>query len=73
MPHGIYESTLYENEFQNPQIFHQPVRFSAEHSTLEEATKALVAISKRRVAPRPKIRAVEGSKIESENTFILAI
>jgi hypothetical protein len=38
MPHGILEvfnAILYENEFQNPQIFHQRVRFSPERSTLE--------------------------------------
>jgi hypothetical protein len=38
VPHGILEvfnAILYENEFQNPQIFHQRVRFSPERSTLE--------------------------------------
>jgi hypothetical protein len=36
----FYESLtplyLYENEFQNPQIFHQPLRFSPERSTLKK-------------------------------------
>jgi hypothetical protein len=38
MPHGILEvfnAILYENEFQNPQIFHQHVRFSPERSGLQ--------------------------------------
>jgi hypothetical protein len=38
VPHWILEvfnAILYENEFQNPQIFHQRVRVSPERTTLE--------------------------------------
>jgi hypothetical protein len=37
VPHwilGVFNTILYENEFQNPQVFHQHVRFSPERSTL---------------------------------------
>jgi hypothetical protein len=38
VPHGIlrvFNTILYENEFQNPQNFHLHVRFSPERSTLD--------------------------------------
>jgi hypothetical protein len=41
VPHGIlrvFNTILYENEFQNHQIFHLHVRFSPERSTLEFST-----------------------------------
>jgi hypothetical protein len=37
VPHVIllvFNTILYENEFQNPQVFHQYLRFSPEPSTL---------------------------------------
>jgi hypothetical protein len=34
VPHGVFNTILYENEFQNPQVFHQHLRFSPECSTL---------------------------------------
>jgi hypothetical protein len=37
VPHGIllvFNTILYEIEFQNPQVFHQHLRFSPERSTL---------------------------------------
>jgi hypothetical protein len=37
MPHGIFRvvnTNLYENEFQNPQIFQQTISLFPEHSTL---------------------------------------
>jgi hypothetical protein len=39
MPHGIlhvFNTILYENEFQNPQIFQQTISLFPEHSTLEK-------------------------------------
>jgi hypothetical protein len=38
----IFKTILYENEFQNPQVFHQHLRFSPERSTLagREMSKA---------------------------------
>jgi hypothetical protein len=45
VPHGLLEvfnTILYENEFQSPQIFHQHVRFSPEHSTLQFGSDAVV-------------------------------
>jgi hypothetical protein len=30
----VFNTILYKNEFQNPQVFHQHVRFSPERSTL---------------------------------------
>jgi hypothetical protein len=30
----VFNTILYENEFQNPQVFHQHLRFSPELSTL---------------------------------------
>jgi hypothetical protein len=41
--HGIlrvFNTILNENEFQYPQIFHQHLRFSPEHSTLDEMPRA---------------------------------
>jgi hypothetical protein len=38
VPHGIlgvFTTILYENEFQNPQIFQQTISLFPEHSTLE--------------------------------------
>jgi hypothetical protein len=40
VPHGIirvFNTMLYENEFQNPQIFQQTIRLFPEHSTLDAA------------------------------------
>jgi hypothetical protein len=39
MPHGIlrvFNTILYENEFQNPQIFQQTISLFPEHSTLSD-------------------------------------
>jgi hypothetical protein len=45
----FYESFLntflYENEFQNPQIFHLPVSFSPKRSTLEDTAVCTAAVS----------------------------
>jgi hypothetical protein len=42
VPHGIlrvFNSILYENEFQNPQIFQQTISLFPEHSTLHQNSK----------------------------------
>jgi hypothetical protein len=46
VPHGIlrvFNTILYENEFQNPQIFQQPISLFPEHSTL--AAVVVVALA----------------------------
>jgi hypothetical protein len=35
----IFSTILYENEFQNPQVFHQHLRFSPKRSTLDQVYK----------------------------------
>jgi hypothetical protein len=45
VPHGIlrvFNTILYENEFQNPQIFQQTISLFPEHSTLFAAFLALM-------------------------------
>jgi hypothetical protein len=43
VPHGIllvFNTILYENEFQNPQIFQQTISLFPEHSTLAKGSVA---------------------------------
>jgi hypothetical protein len=44
LPHGIlhvFNTILYENEFQNPQIFQQTISLFPKHSTLKVSFKHL--------------------------------
>jgi hypothetical protein len=50
VPHGIFRvsnTILYENEFQNPQIFQQTISLFPERSTLKSAFCQIVPFAKK--------------------------